>query len=514
MPSDINTNNSFSHQGLNITSTSSVDSFHANNDYSVNFGAHSSFYSTSDNKQPNTEEQLFNDNGYDFSSGYGLINAAAAVGKAVGQSPFADVPDLGGNNWGADLVKAPEVWAKGYTGQGVVVAVLDCGVDYNHDDLKDNIWTNSKEIAGNGKDDDGDGYIDDVHGWNFVDNNNDVLDRKGHGTHVAGTIAGENNGFGVTGIAYDAKIMPVKVLNDEGSGSYTSITQGIYYAVDHGANVINLSLGGGSGDDSMQTALQYASNKGVIVVMAAGNDSGFQPGYPARYADKSGIAVGAVDKNNNMADFSNRAGVNSLTYVTAPGVGVYSTVPGNQYASYSGTSMATPHVAGVVALMLSANHNLTDAQVRQIVSETAVHSTTTPSFSLPGLSLKDSITQSHIATSSLSITEYQDGSCAVPPASEIQWGDQMPTPQNQLDYANTLQQYSFSASPEIGNNEMFDNPVLWSQFSSYQTTLDNNVNYSNYSISDYSGTDSENTLKKRKEMLEEYPEYFVNFNIA
>jgi subtilisin family serine protease len=103
--------------------------------------------------------------------------------------------------------------------------------------------------------------------------------------------------------------------------------------------------------------------------------------------------------------------MNPLTYVTAPGVDIYSTLAGNQYTSYSGTSMAAPHVAGVVALMLSANHNLTDAQVRQIVSETAVHSTTTPSFSLPGLSFKDSITESRIATSSFSITQYQDGSC-------------------------------------------------------------------------------------------------------
>jgi subtilisin family serine protease len=490
MPSDINTNNSFSNQGLNITSTSSVDSFHANNDYSVKFGAHSSFYSTSDNLEANAQQQLFNENGYDLSSGYGLINAAAAVGKAVGQSPFADVPDLGGNNWGADLVKAPEVWAKGYTGQGVVVAVLDTGVDYNHDDLKGNIWTNSNEIADNGNDDDGNGYVDDFYGWNFDSNNNNTLDVESHGTHVSGTIAGENNGFGVTGIAYDAKIMPVKVLDDEGAGSYTSISKGIYYAVDHGANVINLSLGGSSTNDTMQTAIEYASSKGVVVVMAAGNDGGFQPGYPARYADKWGIAVGAVDKNNNMADFSNRAGMNPLTYVTAPGVDIYSTVPGNQYTSYSGTSMAAPHVAGVVALMLSANHNLTDAQVRQIVSETAVHSTTTPSFSLPGLSFKDSITDSRIATSSFSITQYQDGSCGSSP--ESLGSSKMPTLQDQLDDVNGVQSSRLSARS-----------TLASQFSSYQTTLNNNINYS---ISDYSGTDSENTLKKRKEMLEEYRE--------
>ena len=490
MPSDINTNNSFSNQGLNITSTSSVDSFHANNDYSVKFGAHSSFYSTSDNLEANAQQQLFNENGYDLSSGYGLINAAAAVGKAVGQSPFADVPDLGANNWGADLVKAPEVWAKGYTGQGVVVAVLDTGVDYNHDDLKGNIWTNSNEIADNGNDDDGNGYVDDFYGWNFDSNNNNTLDVESHGTHVSGTIAGENNGFGVTGIAYDAKIMPVKVLDDEGAGSYTSISKGIYYAVDHGANVINLSLGGSSTNDTMQTAIEYASSKGVVVVMAAGNDGGFQPGYPARYADKWGIAVGAVDKNNNMADFSNRAGMNPLTYVTAPGVDIYSTVPGNQYTSYSGTSMAAPHVAGVVALMLSANHNLTDAQVRQIVSETAVHSTTTPSFSLPGLSFKDSITDTRIATSSFSITKYQDSSCGS--TLESLRSSKMPTLQDQLDDVNGVQSSRLSARS-----------TLASQLSSYLTTLDNNVNYT---ISDYSGTDSENTLKKRKEMLEEYRE--------
>lgn len=314
--------------------------------------------------------------GYSPDSGYGLINASAAVAKAIGEKPFVDVPDLGGNNWGADLVKAPETWAKGYTGQGVVVAVLDTGVDYNHQDLSSNIWTNSKEIAGNGKDDDGNGYIDDYYGWNFDGNNNSTLDVNGHGTHVSGTIAGVNNGYGVTGIAYNSKIMPVKVLDDEGLGSYSAIANGIYYAVDNGADVINLSLGGGRSNDTLQKAIEYASSKGVIVVMAAGNDGGSQPAYPARYAKNYGLAVGAVDQNKNLADFSNRAGADQLAYVTAPGVNVYSTLPGNEYASYSGTSMATPHVAGVVALMLSANPNLSDAQVRQILAETSGNSTT------------------------------------------------------------------------------------------------------------------------------------------
>ncbi|MEH1872430.1 S8 family peptidase [Nostoc sp.] len=389
---DVN-NNVLSTQQLNLTSISSLDSFKTKNDHSLNFSRPSSYNSGDadvqllNNGDSENSSNTFSAQNYNSTNGYGLINGAAAVARAIGQNTFADVPDLGGNNWGADLVKAPEVWAKGYTGKGVVVAVVDTGVDYNHEDLKDNIWTNPKEIADNGKDNDGNGYANDIHGWNFVDNNNNVLDDNGHGTHVSGTIAGENNSYGVTGIAYDAKIMPVKVLDDSGSGSYTSIAKGIHYAVDNGANVINLSLGGPYSNRTLESAIDYASSKGVIVVMAAGNDGDSSPDYPARYASKSGIAVGAVDKNNNLADFSNRSGTNEISYVTAPGVNIYSSVPNNQYATYSGTSMAAPHVAGIVALMLSANHNLTDAQVRQIVAETAGNSTqTTNSSNSPNIS--------------------------------------------------------------------------------------------------------------------------------
>ncbi|MBN3911186.1 MAG: S8 family serine peptidase [Nostoc sp. NMS1] len=386
MLNDNTNNNLFStNKSLNFNSISSSDTFNTKDDTSLNLNRRSSYNSAdsdvqllnnSDSKNSsNATTNAFTTQSYNSTNGYGLINAAAAVAKATNQNTFADVPDLGGNNWGADLVKAPEVWAQGYTGKGVVVAVVDTGVDYNHEDLRNNIWTNSKEIAGNGIDDDGNGYIDDNYGWNFADKNNNTLDNNGHGTHVSGTIAGENNNYGVTGIAYDAKIMPVKALNDSGSGSYSSISKGIRYAVDNGANVINLSLGGTSANRTLESAINYASSKGVIVVMAAGNDGDSSPDYPARYASKTGIAVGAVDRNNNMADFSNRSGTNEISYVTAPGVKVYSSVPNNQYATYSGTSMAAPHVAGVVALMLSANPSLTDAQVRQIVAETAENST-------------------------------------------------------------------------------------------------------------------------------------------
>jgi hypothetical protein len=304
--------------------------------------------------------------------GYGLTNAAVAVARALGQTtPFANVADLGGNNWGNDLVNAPEAWARGYRGQGIIVAVVDTGVDYNHADLDANIWTNTREIAGNGIDDDRNGYIDDVRGWDFVQGDNDAMDVEGHGTHVAGTIAAENNGVGNTGVAYGARIMPVRVLNGSGSGTTVDIARGIRYAADNGARVINLSLGGGYSAD-IANAVTYASQRGAVVVMASGNDGAAVPGYPAQLATTTGIAVGAVDRFKQAATFSNAAGTNSaMQYVVAPGVDVYSTQLGGGYKLLSGTSMATPHVAGVVALMLSANPNLTAAQVRSILTSTA-----------------------------------------------------------------------------------------------------------------------------------------------
>lgn len=167
-----------------------------------------------------------------------------------------------------------------------------------------------------------------------------------------------------------ARIMPVRVLDCNGSGWDSDISAGIHYATDNGADVINLSLGGGY-SSTIASAVQYATEHGVVVVMAAGNEYASQPGYPAADADKWGIAVGAVDSNKHMADFSNRAGSTPLSYVVAPGVDIYSTTSNNTYSDFSGTSMATPHVAGVAVLVLSAAPNLTAAQVVSLLTTTA-----------------------------------------------------------------------------------------------------------------------------------------------
>lgn len=458
MTSDYASTQLFAAQRLNSTAIPLENNLfdRANNSLSL-YGSSSFDATTNSLTTYQADQQQLNSDfsaAYSLDSGYGLVDAAAAVAIAINQNTFADVPDLGGNNWGVDMVNAPEVWAKGYTGQDIIVAVVDSGVDYNHEDLRDNIWINTKEIADNGIDDDGDGYIDDVRGWNFVDNTNEVLDKNGHGTHVSGTIAGQNNDIGVTGIAYGAKIMPIKVLDDSGSGSDNGIANGIYYAVNHGANVINLSLGGNFPNSTLQSAIEYASRKGVIVVMAAGNNGLPIMSYPAAYADKWGLAVGAVDRNQNMADFSNQPGISQLAYVTAPGVDIYSSVPGNQYAYYSGTSMAAPHVAGVVALMLSANRNLTDAQVRQIITQTAGNSTKSdvPSLDLNSLGgqIVAQMTENMIpsATSSLnlsSITETNTATFNLNSISKLQTNDLF----GKSEYGFQFRQYYSS----VGNKE-------------------------------------------------------------
>ncbi|MEG4317901.1 MULTISPECIES: S8 family serine peptidase [unclassified Microcoleus] len=333
-----------------------------------------------------------NSPGFDSRFGFGLVNAAAAVAKAQGVPTFPDVPDLGGDEWGRDLIKAPEVWAKGLTGDGIVVAIIDSGVDYNHPDLTGNIWSNVGETgvdatgrnkANNGVDDDGNGFVDDFRGWDFANNDNDPMDDNNHGTHISGLVAAKKDGVGITGTAPTAKIMPLKILNSTGVGKITDEINAINYAVANGAKVINVSFGGQQINDQELNAIRAAEAKGVLVVSAAGNDARPDVDYPARFANEVGIAVGGVTRNGLFADYSNRAGSDAISYFVAPGGDggradagdVYSTVPlsgpGVPYRYFAGTSMGVPHVSGVIALMLQANPSLTPAQIKQILAETA-----------------------------------------------------------------------------------------------------------------------------------------------
>ena len=256
------------------------------------------------------------------------------------------------------------------TGQpNVIIAVLDTGVYTNHEDLAGGIWTNPREIPGNGIDDDGNGFIDDVHGWNFALNNNAVADDYGHGTHVAGIAAARiNNGIGIAGMAGGATIMPVKVFSPPPNvlGTYEDLIRAIIYATDNGARVINMSLGATSYSRGEEAAVDYAWNHGVVVVAAAGNTGRNTYHYPA--AHRNAIAVAATDAYDNRAGFSTYG---DFIDVAAPGASVYSTLMSGGYGYMSGTSMATPHVAGLAALLFSLNPQLTNAQVRELIEQNA-----------------------------------------------------------------------------------------------------------------------------------------------
>ena len=284
-------------------------------------------------------------------------------------------------------INAPEAWNTTTGSRSVVVAVIDTGIDYRHPDLASNVWTNPREVAGDGIDNDGNGYVDDIHGYDFANNDGDPMDDNGHGTHVSGTIgAAGNNGSGVAGVNWQVSIMGLKFLSGSGSGSTSGAIAAINYATrmrrDFGINIVatNNSWGGGGFSTALRDAIEAGGQAGILFVAAAGNESNNNdatPSYPASYTSQSIIAVAAVDRSGNLAGFSNY-GTSSVD-VAAPGVSIVSTTPNGNYASYSGTSMATPHVTGTVALLAAANPQATAAQIR-----TAILSTTTPLASLSG----------------------------------------------------------------------------------------------------------------------------------
>ncbi len=265
-----------------------------------------------------------------------------------------------GGRAGADI-RAEQAWQYG-TSTNVVVGVLDTGIDTNHPDLATNIWRNSGEIAGNGIDDDRNGYVDDTNGWDFANNDANPMDDNGHGTHVAGTIgASGNNGIGVSGVAWQVLLMPLKFMDSNGSGSLSNAIEGINYARRMGAKIINASWGGGGFSSALQSAITQFQNAGGIFVAAAGNESSNNsttPAYPANYSGV--ISVGASTRNDTLASFSN-FGTN--VDIVAPGASILSTLPNNRYGLLSGTSMAAPHVSGALALLWGQNTTLTASAI-------------------------------------------------------------------------------------------------------------------------------------------------------
>ncbi len=274
--------------------------------------------------------------------------------------------------WGLQRIQAPEAWSLSQ-GQGVVVAVIDTGVDLKNPDLKDNLWTNVLEVPNNGIDDDRNGFIDDVQGWDFAEDSNEPMDENGHGTHVAGIIAAVgHNAMGVVGVAPQAHIMPIKALGVE-QGTSFDLARAMIYATRQGADVINNSWGCSAASDAvLESSVRYAYSMGAVVVFAAGNDAqDVQACSPQNMSTQKPIIVAASTTEDKQADFSN---VGLHIDVAAPSEKILSLRVDGAHAevvSLDGTSMAAPHVAGIAALLFAYRPTLSNEAVRQIIRASA-----------------------------------------------------------------------------------------------------------------------------------------------
>ena len=298
----------------------------------------------------------------------------------TGGTPGADVDALrawnistGGSGAGAGPAGGAQGDGSGSGGDGVLIGIIDTGVDTRHPDLRDRIFVNPGEIADNGIDDDGNGFVDDVSGWDFANADNDPFDDVYHGTHVAGIAAATgDNGRGVAGVAWHARLLPVKFLSADGSGFSADAIRSIDYAALMGARVLNNSWGGGAFSNAMFDTIAAVGTDGVLFIAAAGNDGeniDAKPHYPASYDLTNLIAVAATDDRDGIASFSSYGGRGVL--LGAPGAGILSTLPGGAYGLLNGTSMAAPMVTGAVALLWAAEPLLTIPEVRARLAASA-----------------------------------------------------------------------------------------------------------------------------------------------
>lgn len=364
----------------------------------------------------------------------GIGNIGNIIGGGIGGAAKADNPEipketvagtgadsLFSSQWGMTDNNVVSGW-KGARGEGFVVAVLDSGVDYTHEDLVDNMWRNPGETgtdsqgrdkATNGVDDDGNGYIDDVVGWDFVTNDNKPYDlsvdpiqllfgggNPGHGTHCAGNVAARgDNGKGIAGVAPKTKIMALRFLSEKGEGSTEAAVKAIQYSIKMGVKVSSNSWGSSgedpndaAGNQALRDVIEEARLSGQLFVAAAGNgdaqgkgydnDTSKEPAYPSSYPHENILSVAAIDKNDGLGSFSNWG--KATVDIGAPGVAVFSTMVGNQYndkvidlpqfgitATWDGTSMATPHVAGAAALYWADHPNATMMDVKKAIMTSA-----------------------------------------------------------------------------------------------------------------------------------------------
>jgi subtilisin family serine protease len=352
--------------------------------------------------------------------------------------PVASGPSGTTNQFGSQVEKA---WDAGFTGsKSVFIGIVDEGIDVSHPDLRDNIWVNPHEIAGDGIDNDGNGYVDDIHGWDFYSNDSSVYDGSGddHGTHVAGTVgAAGGNGVGVVGVSWNVTMISTKFLGTD--GGYTSgAIKALDYLTDlktrHGINLVasNNSWGGGGYSSALHSAIIRGANAGILFVAAAGNNASNNDttaNFPSNYSTLQGtsttraasyeavIAVGALTSTGGLASFSNYGA--TTVDIAAPGSGINSTLPGGGYGSYSGTSMASPHVAGAAALYAAAYPNASATSIRAAILGSAPSTASLAGKTVTGGRLDAAAALNAgppvgISISGGSVTEGNSGTAALP----------------------------------------------------------------------------------------------------